>query len=193
MAASSIEKTPIALVRNYNDVLGLSLQGNVFGVTNPTVDTGVTGQTSYAATLATLSLRNLGSKIMVPLYCLMSQTGTVAGGRISVHSQTLDTDQFTSGTEITVRNRNGYKGAAPTVRAYHTATLPTFTTGNATAVATLDVFQTVSAVSTSDPVDVWPFPGFVAVKPNGALHVYTDATITGPTWFFNIAWAEIEV
>ena len=193
MAASSIEKTPIALVRNYNDILGLALQGNVFGVTNPTVDTGVVGQTSYAATLATFSLRNLGSKLMVPLYCMLSQTGTVGGGRISVHTQTLDTDQFTSGTEITVRNRNGYRGSASTVRAYHTATLPTFTTGNATQVTTMDVFQTVSAAGENNPTNAWPMPGWVVVKPNGAIHVYTDATITGPAWFFDIAWAEIEV
>ena len=193
MAASSVDKTPVALVRNYNDVAALVLQGKAFVITNPTIDTGVVGQTSYAATLATFALRNLGSKVMVPLYCLLSQTGTVGGGRISCHTVALRDDQYTSGTAVTPVNLNSSSGDGSTVLASHTATIPTITTGNSAQVATIDIFQTVSAAGENNPTNAWPFPGFVAVRAGGSLLVYTDATITGPAWFFNIAWAELEV
>ena len=196
MARSSVDKIPVPIVRDYGDIMALVWEGKVFHINNPTIGTGVTGQTSYAATLSTFTFRNVSSnRVMVPLYCLLYQTGTVGGGRITIHTSTLETGQFTSGTAVTAYNANQQSQSAATVLAYHTATLPTFTTGHQRLVNTLDVFQTVTAANSGNPIDAFASstPGFVSVRPGGQLDVYTLATITGPTWFFNIAWAELEI
>ena len=194
MARSSVDKVPIPLVRDFGDILGANWEGKVFHVNNPTIGTGVTGQTSYAATLSTFTFRNVSAnRVMVPLYCLLYQTGSVAGGRISIHVSTLETGQFTSATALTAYNSNQQSGNGPTVLAYHTATLPAFTTGNQRLVNTLDCFQTVSATNDNNPINAFPAPGFVGVRPGGQLDIFTLAASTGPTWFFNIAWAELEV
>lgn len=192
MAKSSLDKIPVPLVRNFDELMSEAWEGKVFHVNNPTIGTGVTGQTSYAATLSTFTFRNTSAnKIMVPLYAKLYQTGTVAGGIITIHVSTLETGQFTSGTALTAYNNNQTKQDAPAVLAYHTATLPTFTTGNQRLVHTETVFQTVTAANNL-PI-VFPAPGFVQVRPGGQLDIYTLAATTGPTWMFNIAWAELEV
>jgi hypothetical protein len=193
MAKSSVDKVGLPLVRDFNDVAGVVWEGKAFGVMVAAADTGITGQTSYAATLATVNLRNLGSKALVPLYAKFTQTGTVAGGRITYHVSTLNIDQFTSATALTVYNLNRNSSVGSTVSASHTATLPTFTAGNQTIVNVGDLFQTVSAVESAGVYDLFPAPGFCVVKPGGSLQIYTDATITGPTWFWAIAWAELDV
>ena len=192
MAKSSVDLVGLPLIRNFNDIAGLVWEGKAFGVGVAAVDTGIVGQTSYAATLATVALRNLGSKAMVPLYARFSQTGTVGGGRITAHVSTLNTDQYTSGTALTIYNLNRNSSNGTTAVAAHTATLPAFTTGNQVLVYEADILQTVTAAS--DLVtDLFPAPGFCVVKPGGGLQIYTDATITGPTWFWAIAWAELDV
>lgn len=192
MARSSVEKYPVPLIRNYDDIMAASWEGKVFHVNNPTIGTGVTGQTSYAATLSTLTFRNLsGNKMLVPLYAKFYQTGSVAGGIITIHVSTLETGQFTSGTALTAFNANQNKQDAPAVAAFHTATLPTFTTGNQRLVQSETIFFTVTAAN-NNPI-VFPAPGFCAVRPGGQLDIYTLAATTGPTWFFNVAWAELEV
>lgn len=193
MAKSSVDKTPLPLIRNYGDIASLVFEGKVYHVTNPTVGTAVVGQTSYAATLATFTFRNLGARLMVPLYADLVQSGTVAGGRIIFNVQVLETDQFTSATALTVKNSNWRYGDASGVLAYHTATIPTLTTGNARLVYSGEVFQTLTAANADNTLNVFKYPGFVAVRPNGALNVYTNAGTTGPGWSFNIAWAELDV
>ena len=193
MAKSSADKIGLPLVRNFNDIAGLVWEGKAFGVGVAAVDTAIVGQTSYAATLATVALRNLGSKAMVPLYAKFTQTGTVAGGRITFHVSTLNTDQYTSGTALTIYNLNRNSSVGSTALAAPTATLPTFTAGNQTIVNEFDIFQTVSAVETAGDYNAFPAPGFCVVKPGGGLQIYTDATITGPGLFWAIAWAEVDV
>jgi hypothetical protein len=193
MARSSKDNPSVALVRDFSNPISLTWEGKVFGISNPTVGTEIVGQTSFANTLATFSLRNLGSKAMVPLYALLGQAGPVAGGVIVVSVQTLDTDQFTSGTQVTVRNRNQRNSDGSSVLAFHTATLPTFTTGNANQVFAREVFQTVSAANADNTINAFGYPGICVVRPTGAIHIYTDAAITGPSWSFSITWAELEV
>ena len=193
MAKSSQDKYPVPLIRDYGDLASLVFEGKVYHVTNPTVGTAVVGQTSYAATLATITLRNLGDPIMVPLYADMVQSGTVAGGRIIFNTQVLEVDQFTSGTALTVKNSNWRFGDQSGVLAYHTATIPTLTTGNARLVYSGEIFQTVSAANADNALDAFKYPGFVAVRPKGGLNIYTNAATTGPGWSFNIAWAELDV
>lgn len=193
MAKSSQDKSPVPLIRDYGDIASLVFEGKVYHVTNPTVGTAVVGQTSYAATLATLTLRNLGDRVAVPLYADFIQSGTVAGGRIIFNVQVLEVDQFTSGTQLTVRNSNWRYADSSGVLAYHTATIPTLTTGNARLVHSGEAFQTVSAANNDNTVKIFPYPGFCAIRPKGGLNIYTNAATTGPGWSFQVAWAEIEV
>ena len=190
MAKSSQDR--LALVRDYGSVAALVQNGVVFLINNPTIDTGVTGQTSYVATTPTFTLRNVGPRMLVPLYAQLYQTGTVAGATIFVNVSTLETGQFTSGTQMTPVNANQHVSQGATVLAYHTSTLPAFTTGNQRFIAGARLTQTVTAYQEYYPFEAFPTPGFCAVAPGGQLDLYTYAATTGPTWNFNIMWAELE-
>ena len=192
MARQSNDKSPLPVLREYNAISALVEEGKVFHVSNVAVGTEIVGQTSYVATATTFSLRNLGAKLMVPLWARLVQADAVAGGRIIVHTQVLETDQFTSGTALPIMNSNWRNRDASGALAFHTATLPTFTTGNARLVQTGEYFQTVSAANNDNIINAFTAPGFVGVRPNGALHIYTWAGTTGPSWSFDIGWAEVE-
>ena len=194
MAQSTTQdKNPLPLVRDYSLAHSMIWEGKAFHVANPTMLTGVTGQTSHALTLATVYLGNRGSKKMVPLWARFSQSGTVAGGRIQYGIKQADTDQYTSGTALTVEALNRQFRGGSQVIAAHTATIPAFTAGNALNVAAGELFMTVLVNNAADPIDMLPFPGCCVVNPGGALYIYTNAATTGPTWQFDVAWAELEV
>ena len=193
MAQMSRDTSPLPILRDSGDIASLVEEGKCFHIVNETVGTELVGQTAYVATAATFSLRNLGSKLMIPLWARLHQADAVAGGRIIVHAQVLEADQApTTITAATVRNLNWWKKDASDVLAGTTVTLPTFTTGNARLVWTGEFFQTVSAANNDQIINVFPRPGFVAVRPLGALHIYTWAGTTGPSWSYDIAWAELE-
>lgn len=193
MAQMSKDKSPLPILRDYGSVASLVEEGKGFHIVNETVGTELVGQTSYVATLATFSFRNLGSKLMVPLWARLHQADAVAGGRIIAHTQVLETDQApTTITAATVRNLNWFTKDASGVLAGTTVTLPTFTTGNARLVWTGEFFQTVTAANDDQVINAFPYPGFVGVRPGGAIHIYTWAGTTGPSWSYDIAWAEVE-
>lgn len=194
MAQSSVQdKNPLPLVRDYSLAQSLIWEGKAFHVSNVTAQTIIVGQTSVALTLATVYLGNRGSKKMVPLWAKFAQGGTVAGGRIFWNVKTADTDQYTSGTALTVNALNRHYRAGSQVTAAHTATIPTFTAGNALTLSSGSAFQSVTVANAGDPLDMFPFPGCCVVNPGGALYLYSNADTTGPGWEFDIAWAELEV
>mgnify|MGYP001576052277 FL=1 len=192
MARQTSDKIPLPLIRNMDSINTLVEEGKVFGIANTAVGTAVTGPTgAYVATTPTFTFRNTGSKVMIPLFAKMHQTGVVADIRIKIHVSTLDTGQFTSGTAITAFNRNQWSSNASTVMAFSSATLPAFTTGNQKLVHTMDMFQTVTAANAD--TDGFPEPGFTMIRPGGQLDIYTVGSTSAPSWFFNIEWAELEV
>ena len=193
MAKSSVDKSPLPLVRDFSLAQTMIYEGKAFHVANPTMLTGVTGQTSHALTLATLYLGNRGSRQMVPLWARFSQSGTVAGGRIQWGIKIADTDQFTSGTALTVEPLNADLGGGSQAVGQHTATIPAFTAGNARNLAAGELFMTVLLNNAADPLEMLPFPGCCVINPGGAMYIYTNAATTGPTWQFDVAWAELEV
>ena len=196
MARLSSDKQPVPYLRDYNKIRNLMFDGKVFGVTNPTIGTGITGQTgtTYTSISTTFTFRNVGSKVMVPVVGLLAQTGTVADIRITVHVSTLNTGQFTSSVAaLTAYNRNQNSGAQATVAAHHTGTLPQDTTGNRTLRHTMSIFQTVTADNAGTPVSIFPYPGFTMVRPGGQLDIYTLGSSSAPTWFFDIQWAELDI
>ena len=193
MAKSSVDKSPLPLIRDFSLAQTMIYEGKAYHVANPTMLTGVTGQTSHALTLATIYLGNRGSRQMVPLWARFSQSGTVAGGRIQWGIKIADTDQFTSGTALTVEPLNADLGGGSQAVGQHTATIPAFTAGNARNLAAGELFMTVLLNNAADPLEMLPFPGCCVINPGGAMYIYTNAAITGPTWQFDVAWAELEV
>ncbi len=194
MAKSSTDSTPLPLIRDFGNIAALAWEGKVFNTENPTLATGVTGQTSLALTLATIQLRNLGSKAMVPLWLKFAQAGSVAGGRIEVVVYALDNDQFTSGTALEVNCTNRQKASPSQVSAWHTATIPALTADNAVELYSTDIFMTVLLNNADNNLDlVGGRPGCWVINPGGGLVIYTNAASTGPTWHFDLGWAELEV
>lgn len=193
MAKSSVDKSPLPLIRDFSLAQTMVYEGKAYHVANPTMLTGVTGQTSHALTLATIYIGNRGSRQMIPLWARFSQSGTVAGGRIQWGMKIADTDQFTSGTALTVEPLNADLGGGSQAVGYHTATIPAFTAGNARNLAAGELFMTVLLNNAADPLDMLPFPGCCVINPGGALYIYSNAATTGPTWQYDVAWAELEV
>ena len=194
MAQSTTQdKNPLPLVRDYSLAQSMIWEGKAFHVSNVTAQTIIVGQTSHALTLATVYLGNRGSKKMVPLWAKFAQGGTVAGGLIFWTIKTADTDQYTSGTALTVNALNRHFRAGSQVIAAHTATIPTFTAGNALTLGGGAVFPTVTVANAGDPTEMLQIPGNCVVNPGGALYIYTNAVTTGPGWEFDVAWAELEV
>ena len=193
MAKSSVDKSPLPLIRDFSLAQTMIYEGKAYHVANPTMLTGVTGQSTHALTLATIYLGNRGSRQMVPLWARFSQSGTVAGGRIQWGIKIADTDQFTSGTALTVEPLNADLGGGSQAVGQHTATIPAFTAGNARNLAAGELFMTVLLNNAADPLEMLPFPGCCVINPGGAMYIYTNAATTGPTWQFDVAWAELEV
>ena len=194
MAKSSTDGTPVPFIRDFGNIPALTWEGKAFNVENPTLATGITGQTSLALTLATLHFHNNGAKAMVPLWLNFTQTGSVAGGRIEVVIYAFDVDQFTSGTACEVNCTNRQKKSGSQVTVDHTSTIPSITpAGNNVELYSTEVFQTVSAVSNGEPTNFLPSPGCWVIAPLGGLAIYTNAASTGPTWHFDCGWAELEV
>ena len=192
MARTSSDKIPLPLIRNMDTIATMVEEGQVFGVSNVTIGTGITPVTGgYVATTPSFTFRNLGNKVMVPLFAKFYQTGTVADVRIAVHVSTLETGQFTSGTALTAYNRNQWSSNAATVSPFHTSTLPAFTTGNQRLRYTASIFQTVTAANAD--IDLFPEPGFTMVRPSGQLDIWTIGSTSAPTWFFSMEWAELDV
>ncbi len=193
MAKSSSDKTPLPLIRDFGNIAALVWEGQVFNTCNPVLGTGITGQTSLALTLSTVQLRNLGSKAMVPLWARFVQVGSIANARIHVVSYAYDNDQYTSGTALEINCTNRQKASASQVQGAHTATIPALTVGNAVEMSSGEIFKSVTTVNTGDFHELLEAPGAFVINPGGAWSIYTWCGTTGPTWLFNIGWAEIEV
>lgn len=194
MGASSRGKVITPLVRDLGSIAALNWEGKVFNTTNPTLGTGVTGQTSLALTLATIYLQNKGAKVMVPLWLRFTQEGTVANGRIEYTVMALDVDQFTSGTALDINSMNRHLGGSSQVLGHHTATLPAIApAGNAVKVTHGELDQTVIDPNANDNHEFLPVPGSIIVAPGGGLAIFTTRETTAPTWLFDIGWAELEV
>ena len=195
MARASSDKQPVPITRNLNDITTLTWEGKVFGVANITIGTSIPGEVNtYVATTPTFTFRNLGGKVMIPLIAKLSQVGVVADASlITCYVTTLETGQFTSGTALNVYNRNQNSSNQSTVAAFHTGTLPAFTTGNQKVRYITTDFATVSTLSKT--TNVFPYPGFTMVRPGEQLDIFTNGagSTSAPNWHFDIQWAELEV
>ena len=153
----------------------------------------VTGQTSFASTTPTFMLRNpAGSNtVLFPPYYNLVQSGSVAGGDITVVTE-VDVDVYSSaGTSERVKNQRYGMAGKPTNNGllYSGATAIAsygITTGTPATLAP-DVSPAEGVINVFE----WPNPGGVLLDPATCLKVFTYAASTGPTWLWGFPWFEI--
>jgi hypothetical protein len=153
----------------------------------------VTGQTSFASTTPTFMLRNpVGSdKVLFPPYYNLTQSGSVAGGDITVVTE-VDADVYsTGGTSERVKNQRYGMAGAPTNKG--------LLYSGATAIAGYGIVTGTPATLAPDvsPAEgviniyEWSNPGGVLLDPGTCLKSFTYAASTGPTWLWGFPWFEI--
>jgi len=173
-------------------ITALGMEGRVYISSDADQNDMVTGQTSYADTTPTLMLDVPEGVTAIPLGVFLSQDGTVGGGEILVH------------IEIDHVVRYASAGTAEAVLSSRTdMPLPNQCTlySGATAVAGYGIlvyggnFPQDVDPAVADDINwhqfLWtPTVPMFLVGP-AALLVYTYAGATGPSYYWNVKWAEI--
>ena len=166
-------------------------RGYVFSTTHQTPTTNVTGQTAFDATTPTFAFygTNLDFRGVLKRFYL-AQTGTVAGGQITI-AVAIDTANRNSsgGTAVTPQNMNANRSAASAWTMKYNVTA-TAAGGGTRYIDTIPVDADLGTVSTFDYTDnqwgglIWAAAGTTLGKHTGSLLIYTFAATTGPTWKF---------
>jgi hypothetical protein len=164
-----------------------SRSGRRFYTTHQTPGTVVTGQTSFVATTPTFLLRQAASTRRVILRSIMlSQDGTVAGGKINV-AVVLDTaDRFSAGgTAIVPQNPSGPSAVASAITSFLFNPTATAAGGGTRVLVQAAAVAALGSVLSID------FKDGVIVGTTGALLIYTWAATTGPSWQIILEWEEV--
>jgi len=148
--------------------------------------TAVTGQTSFVATTPTIMLyQSASAKRLILDRLTLSQSGTVAGGNITLRIARDTTSRYASGgTTITPTDPNGDGTAAASA-----ATLKTNPTASADGSTDHEIIEIEIEAVTGRPVD-YDFGGCVMIGATGSLMIYTFAATTGPSWKWDLRWIE---
>lgn len=172
----------------------LSAAGRVFNASAAATNTTVTGSTSFANTDPTFLLDVPTGTIAIPAYMSLNQTGSVAGGAISLIMEVDNADRYTSGgTAATTLNKlttGGKTALCSLYSATGSAVVATNAYGNR--IMGLTTAQDVAPAEGAIQEIVWtPTSGIELLVGPAAWIVYTYAGTTGPTWFYSFSWAEI--
>lgn len=177
----------------------LAAQGRIYAASDADQNDRVTGQTSFVNTTPTFLLNNPSTSgvILIPFYYQLTQTGTVAGGDISVETEVRSPTAYSSGGTAEGKSslffgQGNVTGAAPAVTA--TGVLYSGATAGAGAGRQLGHATLAPDVSPAEGVIniyQWNAPTGLFLGPNSSLNVYTYAASTGPTWGWVFVWAEI--
>lgn len=175
----------------------LATLGRVFYTSDADQDDALTGQTSFAATTPTIMIDVPLGQTVIPLMVNLHQTGTVAGGAITVITEIDNADRYNTGgtaetTFCSLTTGGDLGGTLPTGVAVYSGA-----TANAgygvrldSAVMAQDVDPAVTEASQRKYL--WtPQAGLDYVVGPGAFLVYTYAATTGPTWLWTIKFAVI--
>lgn len=162
-----------------------SLRGQRYACCHQTPGTGVTGQTSFAATTPTFLLYQAGvASRLVLAGMTLTQIGAVAGGNIGIALAIDSANRYASGgTAIT---------PAPMLAGGSRAALATFRTGATASAAgsgTKYIFETLVAASVGEVTSL-DFKDGIIIPATGSVLIYTWAAVTGPTWAFSIEFTE---
>lgn len=181
-----------------NPMAELTAKGWVYNFSAAAASTTVTGSTSFANTDPTFCLSVNGGLAtplcVIPLYMSLGQTGTVAGGAISVIMEVDNAARLSSGgTAMTLVNARTDGINAVTGLSFHSATGSAIVATNAygNRIWGVTVGQDVSPAEGVSNELVWTPPAgapeiLVANATQGCSWlIYTLAASTGPTWFYS--------
>lgn len=166
----------------------LGAEGKLFIASDADQNDLVTGQTSFADTTPTFLIDVPAGKVVVPLFLNLSQTGSVAGGDINVIIEIDSKKRYaSSGTSEKVFNSRltGKPGSV----VYSGATA-----GAGYGVRIYGVTLAPDVSPAEGPVQgpLWrPEIPYFLQGPASFL-VYTYAASTGPTWLWNLGFAEFD-
>lgn len=179
-------------------ITSLAMQGRVFtgapGAANNTAITGVA--TSFSATTPDFTLEAPTGTTVIPLSVKLVQTGSVAGGFITVLLAYQNAaERSSSGTAFpNVLSTRTDKPYATLATAYTAPTVSSDTIGVRLDSATINANIGSASATNLSPLDYhWTYDARVPIFLVGpaALKIYTWAGTTAPTWFPTLVWAEI--
>ena len=172
------------------DVAGLlALEGRVFYASDAAANDRVTGQTSFANTTPTFLLRVPANTVAIPLLTSLGQSGSVAGGDITVIIESDNVDRFSSsGTSETVFNSNTRTGGATNLCTLYSGA--TATGGYGARIMGITVAADVAPAEGISNELIWSPSGPDFLVGPASFLVYTFAASTGPTWLWTFKWAE---
>lgn len=157
-------------------------EGSRWYVTNPTVNTALTAQTSFAATTPFLVFDTNSSTRMIPSSIILAQTGTVAGGAITVIFATDTINRISSGTTVTPANCYRESTGSTGVTVNHTVT--------AVAASSVKYFAPITIPNVIPTTTVINLDDGYAIGASSSLLMFVFASTTGPSLFFNVDWVE---
>lgn len=156
--------------------------GSRWYVTNPTVNTAVTGQTSFAAGTSFMTFDTNSSTRMIPNSIILAQTGTVAGGAIGIILATDTINRISSGTTMTPVPTYRESTTTTGVTVKHTVTNLTASSVQYFAPIVIpNVLSTTTTISLGDAYGIGASSSFL---------IYCFAATTGASLFFNVEWIE---
>lgn len=184
------------LLNNVDIAAWLMAEGRGFYATDADQNDLVTGQTSFADTTPTFSLRVPSGTVAIPILISLGQTGSVAGGDVSVIMEIAKVDRYaSSGTSELVRNSRTTGTVTNACSLYST---PTITATGATLPFGYRAWGvTVGAdVSPAEGISnelIWTPSGPDFMVGPASMNIFTYAGTTGPTWFWTVKWVEFPI
>lgn len=166
----------------------MAAEGRLFVASDADQNDMVTAQTSFANTTPTFLLRIPTGTVAVPMFLNLSQSGTVAGGDISVVIEMDDVDRYSSGgTAETVFTPRKTDVRTPACSVYSSATT---SAGYGVRIWGGTIGPDVSPAEGAVQGPFWrpEMPYFI--EGPASLLVYTYAAVTAPTWLWSLGWAE---
>ena len=188
--------TPDGVGFSADHLHALAREGRIFGGGDSTLIQTITSAVTYATTSPTLLLQVPDATVALPLYLLLTQTGTVGGGEITIHIEYDNADRYTSG------------GTAETVLSTRTdaplAKACTLYSNSGSAIVATDAYgmglwhgEFIQDVDPAVADDFnwhnweWRPPVPVYLVGPAAFLVNIVAATTGATYYWNFFWAEI--
>lgn len=177
----------------------LAREGRIFVSSDADENDVIVGATSFAATTPTLLLEVPNGTVALPLWVMLQQAGTVAGGNISVAVSFDIISRYTSGgTAETIRSTRSDHPVTPLCTLYSTggSAIVAPAASRAQSLYHQTIMQDVALVATDIPLPfadegVWRPPAPIYLTGPASLLVFTYAATTGPSWLWSIGWAEI--
>lgn len=168
----------------------LAHEGRVFIASDADANDAVLGQTSFADTTPTFLLRVPSGTTAIPIFASLQQSGSVAGGAITVTFEIDNADPYASGgTAETILSTRTDQPFTPGCSLYSN---PTVTTGNyGVQVDNFLVGPDISSAEGAINRILWTPPAPIFLVGPASKKIYTYAASTGPTWQWAIGWAEI--